>query len=40
LLVFFNLFLRTVSVPSFPFVPLLVLAIAPLGLGLLQLALS
>ena len=40
LLVFFSLFLRTVSAPSFPIVPLLVLAFAPLGVGLLQLALS
>jgi heat shock protein HtpX len=40
LLVFFSLFLRTVSAPSFPIVPLLVLAVAPLGVGLLQLALS
>jgi Zn-dependent protease with chaperone function len=38
LLVFFSLFLRTVSAPSFPIVPLLVLAVAPLGVGLLQLA--
>ena len=40
LLVFFSLFLRTVSAPSLPIVPLLVLAFAPLGVGLLQLALS
>jgi heat shock protein HtpX len=40
LLVFFSLVLRTVSAPSFPIVPLLVLAVAPLGVGLLQLALS
>ena len=40
LLVFFSLFLRTVSAPSFPIVPLLVLAVAPLAVGLLQLALS
>jgi heat shock protein HtpX len=40
LLVFFSLFMRTVSAPSFPIVPLLVLAVAPLGVGLLQLALS
>ena len=40
LLVFFSLFLRTVSAPSFPIVPLVVLAVAPLGVGLLQLALS
>jgi heat shock protein HtpX len=40
LLVFFSLFLRSVSAPSFPIVPLLVLAFAPLGVGLLQLALS
>ena len=40
LLVFFSLFLRTVSAPSFPIVPLLILAVAPLGVGLLQLALS
>jgi heat shock protein HtpX len=40
LLVFFSLFLRSVSAPSFPIVPLLVLAVAPLGVGLLQLALS
>jgi heat shock protein HtpX len=32
--------MRTVSAPSFPIVPLLVLAVAPLGVGLLQLALS
>jgi heat shock protein HtpX len=40
LLVFFSLFLRAVSAPSFPIVPLLVLAFAPLAVGLLQLALS
>jgi heat shock protein HtpX len=40
LLVFFSLFLRTVSAPSFPIVPLLLLAVAPLAVGLLQLALS
>lgn len=40
LLVFFSLFLRTVSAPNFPIVPLVVLAAAPLGVGLLQLALS
>jgi heat shock protein HtpX len=40
LLVFFGLLLRTVSATSFPLVPLLVLAVAPLGVGLLQLALS
>ena len=40
LLVFLSLFMRTVSAPSFPIVPLLVLAVAPLGVGLLQLALS
>ncbi len=40
LLVFLSLFLRTVSAPSFPIIPLLVLAFAPLGAGLLQLALS
>ncbi len=40
LLVFFSLFLRTVSASSFPIMPLLVLAFAPLGVGLLQLALS
>jgi heat shock protein HtpX len=40
LLVFFSLFLRVVSAPSFPVIPLLVLAVAPLGMGLLQLALS
>ena len=40
LLVFFSLFLRTVSAPIFPIIPLLVLAVAPLGVGLLQLALS
>jgi heat shock protein HtpX len=40
LLVFFSLFLRTVSAPNFPIVPLVVLAVAPLGVGLLQLALS
>ena len=33
LLVFFSLFLRTVSAPSLPIVPLLVLAVAPLGCG-------
>jgi len=40
LVLFFSFFLRTVSGPSFPIVPLLVLAAAPLGVGLLQLALS
>jgi heat shock protein HtpX len=40
LLVFFSLTLRTVSTTSFPLVPLLVLAVAPLGGGLLRLALS
>jgi heat shock protein HtpX len=40
LLLFFSLFLRTVSAPSLPIVPLLVLAFAPLAVGLLQLALS
>jgi heat shock protein HtpX len=40
LLVFFGLFMRTVSAPSLPIVPLLVLAFAPIGVGLLQLALS
>jgi heat shock protein HtpX len=40
LLVFFRLFLHAVSEASFPIVPLFVLAVAPLGVGLLQLALS
>jgi heat shock protein HtpX len=40
LLVFFSLFLHTVSAPSLPIAPLLVLAVAPIGVGLLQLALS
>jgi heat shock protein HtpX len=40
LLVVFSLFLRTVSAPSFPIAPLLLLAVAPLGVSLLQLALS
>jgi heat shock protein HtpX len=40
LLVFFSLFLRTVSVRSFPIAPLLLLAVAPIGVSLLQLALS
>jgi heat shock protein HtpX len=40
LIVFFSLLLRTVSAPSLPVVPLLVLAVAPLGVGLMQLALS
>jgi len=40
LLVFFSLLLRTVSAPSLPVVPLLMLAVAPLGVGLMQLALS
>jgi len=40
LLVFFSLFLHTVSEASFPIVSLFVLAGAPLGVGLLQLALS
>ena len=40
LLVFFNLFLRTISIPSLPIVPLLVLALAPLAVGLMQLSLS
>ncbi|MBO0737670.1 MAG: M48 family metalloprotease [Alphaproteobacteria bacterium] len=40
LLVFYSILLTTVSAPSFPVVPLLVLAVAPLGVGLLQLALS
>jgi heat shock protein HtpX len=40
LLVFFSLFLRTVAASAFPIIPLLILAVAPLGVGLLQLALS
>jgi heat shock protein HtpX len=40
LLVVFSLFLQTGSAPAFPILPLLVLAFAPLGVGLLQLALS
>jgi hypothetical protein len=40
LLVFFSLLLRTIEAPRFPIAPLLFLAIAPLGVGLLQLALS
>jgi heat shock protein HtpX len=40
LLVFFSRFMRTVSAPSLPIAPLLVLAFAPIGVGLLQLALS
>lgn len=40
LLVFFSLFLRTVSAPSFPIVPLLVLVVAPSAVGLMQLALA
>jgi heat shock protein HtpX len=40
LLMFFSLFLHTVSEAGFPIFPLLVLAVAPLGVGLLQLALS
>jgi heat shock protein HtpX len=38
--VFLGLFLRTVAVPGFPVIPLLILAVAPVGVGLLQLALS
>jgi heat shock protein HtpX len=40
LLVFLSLFLRTLSAPAFPIIPLLILAVAPLAVGLLQLALS
>jgi heat shock protein HtpX len=40
MLVFFSLILRLVSAPAFPILPLLVLAAAPLGVSLLQLALS
>jgi heat shock protein HtpX len=40
LLVFFSLFLRTVAAPAFPIIPLLLLAVAPLAVGLLQLTLS
>jgi heat shock protein HtpX len=39
-LVFFSLFLRLVSARAVPILPLLVLAVAPLGVNLLQLALS
>jgi heat shock protein HtpX len=40
LLAFLGLMLRAVSVTAFPLPPLLVLAVAPLGVSLLQLALS
>jgi heat shock protein HtpX len=40
MLVFFALFLRVVTARAFPTLPLLVLAAAPLGVNLLQLALS
>jgi heat shock protein HtpX len=40
LLVFFSLFLHVVAAQSFPIAPLLLLAVAPLGVGLLQLALA
>lgn len=40
MLVFFDLFLRAVSAPGIPFVPLVLLALAPSAVGLLQLALS
>ena len=40
LLVFFGLFLRVVMARAFPTLPLLVLAVAPLGVNLLPLALS
>jgi heat shock protein HtpX len=40
LLVFLGLMLRAVSVAAFPLLPLVVLALAPLGVNLLQLALS
>jgi heat shock protein HtpX len=40
LLVVFSLFLRVVSAHAFPILPLLVLAVAPLGVNLLQFALS
>jgi heat shock protein HtpX len=40
LLVFLDLMLRVVSASAFPILPLLVLAVAPLGVNLLQLALS
>jgi heat shock protein HtpX len=40
LLVFLSLMLRAVSAVAFPLLPLLVLAVAPLGVNLLQLALS
>jgi heat shock protein HtpX len=39
-LAFFSLFLRLVSARAVPILPLLVLAVAPLGVNLLQLALS
>ncbi len=40
LLVFLSLMLRAVSAAAFPLLPLLVLAVAPLGVNLLRLALS
>ena len=40
MLVFLALMLRAFAAPAFPIVPLLVLAVAPLGVNLLQLALS
>jgi heat shock protein HtpX len=40
LLVFLSLMLRAVSAAAFPLLPLLALAVAPLGVNLLQLALS
>jgi heat shock protein HtpX len=40
LLVFLSLVLRAVSAAAFPLLPLMVLAVAPLGVNLLQLALS